>query len=116
MEYTATISDASPNFNDPTTFFMTVQFLDSNGNDVHNKQYCVPIANTTDQNQALIQADIDSFSASYTAANTAVNNFNSVQSGAISVADALTTTVAEDIASDDSLSSDSSASLAQPAT
>lgn len=113
MDYTASISDASPNYNDPTTFFMTVQFLDSNGSDVHNKQYCVPIANTTDENQALIQADIDSFSASYEAANAAVSNFNAVQSNVISVADALTDTVAEDVATDESLSSDSSSTLAQ---
>lgn len=68
MDFTASIDQVTLNINDSNTLIMTVTFTDPN-EDAYQKSYMIPVGNTADDNQALIQADIDAFTNNFQVAN-----------------------------------------------
>lgn len=95
MTYTATITDTSPNYSDPSSFTMVVQFTDPTGNNTWNKEYIVPVTNQSSDTQTLIQADIDNFNTSFAAANQIISDLLSDQNVALSINPDLVATVQE---------------------
>lgn len=83
--FNAVVESSQTNYLDPTTFCMSVLFTDPSGN-TFNKQYTPPVSNTDADNQALVQGDIDIFTASYNASQAAVTAINSVATATMTVA------------------------------
>lgn len=99
MDYTATINAVSPNYNNPDTFILVVNFSGP-ADESFTKEYIVPVSNSQADNEALIQVDIDRFTASSGAASQALSLFSKPTDSAISLSDDLSATLAAALAID----------------